>query len=82
MYGGTRDPFTTVEDLQAWRVHSAAGCAVRTFHGGHFYLHENLDDFLPVLAADLLSSVRLAARPTPLGPATPSSSTGRTPWSA
>ncbi|MFI1358243.1 thioesterase II family protein [Streptomyces sp. NPDC020898] len=54
VYGATEDASALPEDLDAWQGHSSAEVSVRLFAGGHFFLHEAADRFLPVMAADLL----------------------------
>ncbi|MFE5584786.1 thioesterase II family protein [Kitasatospora sp. NPDC056531] len=64
--GGTADPVATTGELHAWQLHTSAGCTVRMFDGGHFFLH---DDPAPVLRAiaEELSPVSTAPRWRPLG---------------
>ena len=38
--GGISDVRASVDDLEGWRQHAAAGFAMHRFPGGHFYLHE------------------------------------------
>ncbi len=52
--GGSRDSLATPGELGAWREHSTAGCEVRMYDGGHFYLHEEArEQVLTALAAEL-----------------------------
>lgn len=52
--GGSRDTLATPGELAAWREHSTAGCEVRMFDGGHFFLHEEArEQVLTALAAEL-----------------------------
>ena len=49
-FGGVDDPNISIEQLDAWRSHTASGFGMKQFPGGHFYLdspsqHEFLDDF-------------------------------------
>jgi medium-chain acyl-[acyl-carrier-protein] hydrolase len=78
VFGGTDDRFVSTGELHAWQEHSTARSTVRTFDGGHFYLHQQAERFLPVLAADLMAAV--PARRATDGWATPAQ-TGRKPWS-
>ncbi|MDX2939352.1 thioesterase II family protein [Streptomyces ipomoeae] len=39
---GDRDPKVTAEEAAAWKAHTTAGCEVRTFSGGHFFLAPHL----------------------------------------
>lgn len=61
-FGGLDDPLATSNDLQAWDRHSAAGCTVRMYGGGHFFLHEHYQRLLPAIAEDL-GCAEPAARP-------------------
>lgn len=38
VFGGDSDRQTRVEDLEPWRQETSAGCDIRVFPGGHFYL--------------------------------------------
>lgn len=38
VYGGTQDPHTTREDLEAWRAETTGLRVLRGFAGGHFYV--------------------------------------------
>jgi len=38
VFGGREDDIVTEAELRAWRQHTSAGFALRTFPGGHFYL--------------------------------------------
>lgn len=52
--GGRDDAVTSPGELAGWREHSTAGCEVRLFGGGHFYLHEEAhEQVLAALAAEL-----------------------------
>lgn len=51
-FGGEADPNITREHLEAWGLQTTAGFALRTFPGGHFYLHAE-PHFLPALAREL-----------------------------
>ena len=51
--GGQDDPQTLPDALAAWRELTTGEFAMRHFPGGHFYLHEQRDSFLPVLAGEL-----------------------------
>ncbi|MFI1864916.1 thioesterase II family protein [Streptomyces jumonjinensis] len=39
---GTEDPIVSLRDAAAWRAHTSAGGATRTFTGGHFYLDRQI----------------------------------------
>jgi len=38
VFGGDSDRQTLVEDLEPWELETTAGCDIRVFPGGHFYL--------------------------------------------
>jgi medium-chain acyl-[acyl-carrier-protein] hydrolase len=40
-FGGTDDPETDPEALEAWRAYTRAFCGVKMFPGNHFFLHEH-----------------------------------------
>lgn len=46
VFGGDSDRQTSVEDLQAWEQETSAGCDIRVFPGGHFYLDSVRDRVL------------------------------------
>lgn len=72
VFGGTRDPLTTVAELDAWRRHSAVGGTLRMFEGGHFFPHESQEQVLPVMVADLRAALDGPdPAPTPPGDAPP-----------
>jgi surfactin synthase thioesterase subunit len=52
-YGGESDPNIRPDHLTAWREQTTTSFAVRTFPGGHFYLHTGREDFQRALAEDL-----------------------------
>jgi medium-chain acyl-[acyl-carrier-protein] hydrolase len=54
VFGGEQDPVASLEELQAWHVHSSLSCRVATFPGGHFYLHQVRERFVAALARDLM----------------------------
>jgi surfactin synthase thioesterase subunit len=56
--GGQDDPQTSPAALAAWRELTTNEFAVRHFPGGHFYLHEQRDSFLPYLAGELNRRLR------------------------
>jgi len=55
VFGGTEDRVVAVEDLDSWRIHSTAGCTIRLFPGGHFFLHKDQEKFMAAVTADLMS---------------------------
>jgi len=64
VFGGALDT-TTPEGLEGWREHTSADFALRMFSGGHFFIHEDVDQLLEHIvhrleglsAADASSSV-------------------------
>jgi surfactin synthase thioesterase subunit/glycosyltransferase involved in cell wall biosynthesis len=61
VYGAEDDPSLPAGRLDAWREVTAGPCERRLFRGGHFYLFENTDAFLPVFTADLQSVLTQAS---------------------
>ncbi len=55
VFGGEQDPVARLDELRAWDVHSSVSCTVRTFPGGHFYLHQIRERFVAALVSDLLA---------------------------
>lgn len=51
--GGSQDPITPREDLEAWRRETSAAFRIRLFPGGHFYLVERRPELLDDLARTL-----------------------------
>lgn len=52
--GGLEDDEVSLEDLEAWRGETSAGCAVRTFQGGHFFIDSARAEVAQVLRDQLL----------------------------
>jgi medium-chain acyl-[acyl-carrier-protein] hydrolase len=52
-YGGVADHQTHPEALGAWGSLAARPLTVRTFPGGHFYLHQHRDEFLRAFRLEL-----------------------------
>lgn len=55
VFGAWDDPFASVDQLRAWGQHSAAGCELRMFDGGHFFINDARDQLLPLISRDLLN---------------------------
>lgn len=53
VFGGAEDPGADAAHLAAWAELTRGACSVRTFPGGHFYLHERTDALLAALLEDL-----------------------------
>jgi len=64
---GDRDPQTTVDDAAAWTEHSTAGCDLRVFPGGHFYLDAHHD----AVVAEITTALARQHRTDPLEGARP-----------
>jgi medium-chain acyl-[acyl-carrier-protein] hydrolase len=55
--GGEADPFVCPADITAWQMHTRGPFEAHFCPGGHFYLHEQSDLFIPFLAAKLRESI-------------------------
>lgn len=64
---GDADPEVTAEEAAAWRETTDAGCDIREFGGGHFYLDRRSD----LVLNRVLRAVRSAALPAAAWPSTP-----------
>lgn len=53
VYGGTRDPIATRDELSQWRQHTSSTFQLRLFQGGHFFLHAIRSQLWQTLALDL-----------------------------
>jgi medium-chain acyl-[acyl-carrier-protein] hydrolase len=53
LYGGRDDVQMTPASIEAWRAISAGDLTLRLFPGGHFYLQDDRERLLDVLAVDL-----------------------------
>lgn len=53
VFGGEEDEDASAEELAAWGELTTGRCAVRTFPGGHFFVHEERDAVLAALGAAL-----------------------------
>jgi pyochelin biosynthesis protein PchC len=51
---GDADPHTTLDEAHAWGEHTTAGCTVRVFPGGHFFLADVLPDVVRAVTGVLL----------------------------
>lgn len=60
--GGAQDTGVPVAALQAWRARTAAGCAVHTFPGGHFYHLDRTGEVLSLIADGLTGAMTGATR--------------------
>lgn len=54
--GGIDDPTVPASQLTAWRSLSTAAVRVHELPGGHFFLHERLDEVLAIVTAELASA--------------------------
>lgn len=53
VFGGWRDPLTTRESLEAWRIHTTGYFAMRMLPGDHFFLHSMERVLLELIVSDL-----------------------------
>ncbi|SIR79179.1 thioesterase domain-containing protein [Micromonospora avicenniae] len=71
-YSGRHDRAVTREHSEAWGRHSAVGFTLHEISGGHFFLHDALDELLAAIRADLAAVVAgTAAGPGPVPAAAP-----------
>jgi surfactin synthase thioesterase subunit/glycosyltransferase involved in cell wall biosynthesis len=61
VYGAEDDSSLPAERLEAWQEVVDGPCQRRLFRGGHFYLFDNMDAFLPVFTADVETLLRQAS---------------------
>jgi surfactin synthase thioesterase subunit len=52
-YGGSHDPATPIEDLEAWRELTGGDFSMQLFPGSHFYLNTSLDRVQGAIAETL-----------------------------
>jgi medium-chain acyl-[acyl-carrier-protein] hydrolase len=57
VFGGDADPEATIEELDAWRVHTRAFAGVHVYPGSHFYIRDHAGS----VAAALIHLVATAA---------------------
>ncbi|MGK5631435.1 thioesterase II family protein [Streptomyces sp. URMC 123] len=60
VFGGTRDPMTTMEGLRGWRTESTRPVRVRQYQGDHFYLLQHA----PAVVGALVDEIRGASHDT------------------
>jgi medium-chain acyl-[acyl-carrier-protein] hydrolase len=65
VFGGVADRTVRPEQLLGWRVHTSGVFALRTYPGGHFFLHEAQAAVLAAVTADLDQSIQLGANAGP-----------------
>jgi medium-chain acyl-[acyl-carrier-protein] hydrolase len=53
VYGGLRDRDVTRESLEAWKKHTRAEFTLQMFNGDHFFLQNNQQTLLEILAREL-----------------------------
>lgn len=55
VYGltGDADPKATVDEVESWREHTAAGFELSVFPGGHFFVNEHVPAILELISAKL-----------------------------
>lgn len=61
---GVADPHATHAELEAWRAETRRRFTVRTFTGGHFYLHDERDALTGLIAGQLTVLLGAMARLT------------------
>lgn len=59
-FGGSDDPRTPREHLNAWRQHTTAAFRVRVFQGGHFYINDRRSELLGDIASTLAPMIASA----------------------
>jgi medium-chain acyl-[acyl-carrier-protein] hydrolase len=57
VYGGLQDEHVPVESCRAWQEQTSAGCSVRMFKGGHFFVRNPGPDFVDAFRQDVVSTV-------------------------
>lgn len=62
VFGGVEDARANETMLASWAALTASTCDVQMFPGGHFYLHEQRDNFLPALKALLAAEMSALSR--------------------
>ena|SRR2546427_5902688 len=53
VFGGWRDPLTTRESLEAWRMHTNRYFSVRMLPGDHFFIHNSEKYLLDLIRSEL-----------------------------
>lgn len=61
VFGGRRDPLTTKETLEAWRMHTTNYFSMRMLPGDHFFIHSTQNLLLDLLASELQRAGSLQA---------------------
>jgi surfactin synthase thioesterase subunit len=61
---GSSDPHATSAELEAWRGETRRRFSARTFGGGHFYLHEEREALIGLIAGQLTVLLGAMARLT------------------
>jgi medium-chain acyl-[acyl-carrier-protein] hydrolase len=56
VFGGWRDPLTTQESLEAWRIHTTGYFSMRMFPGDHFFIHSAERVLLDLIVSELRQS--------------------------
>ena len=52
-FGGLRDPYASIGELEAWRQHTRQEFRLKTFPGGHFYIREFTQELLKEISLTL-----------------------------
>lgn len=56
VFGGSRDPFVSLDELRAWEHYTLGGFALHYFDGGHFYLNECKQDIIKIMNETISNS--------------------------
>jgi medium-chain acyl-[acyl-carrier-protein] hydrolase len=56
VFGGRDDPHADLDALYAWERHTTAGCSVRVYPGGHFFINQFESDIVKFLATELANA--------------------------
>jgi surfactin synthase thioesterase subunit len=62
VYSGNEDEHVPVESCYQWQKQTSAGCRVRMFRGGHFFVRNAGPEFVYTFRADVLSAVPVTPR--------------------
>jgi medium-chain acyl-[acyl-carrier-protein] hydrolase len=52
-FGGLQDPFTSIQELEAWRKYTRQKFRLKAFPGGHFYFREHTKELLKEISLAL-----------------------------
>jgi medium-chain acyl-[acyl-carrier-protein] hydrolase len=63
VFGGRQDPHVSMDDLAAWQSVTSSSFGLRTFDGGHFFVHDNRTALLEAITTELGRHARFAEEP-------------------